>query len=249
MEEDSEVRTIDFKQLLKLTIDGTISGCVVPPVIQVESLRHVCIDVQAYRVSGLVDAMSYWERNPWDTRPRFPNLRSCIIRARWGFPIEPLALFIKSHHHHLIALEFPLYFGILHSIQIPNDETTTTKRFIPPPPPPHPLKLLRLQIKQFDMLYVSDELIANIPNDIEDLCKQRAQWGFKLELLRPMNWEPRGPAMHMMQLGDRIPGFCVILYDERDTIPAEESWNRALLDGGEKEQVLNLGRRETTFDK
>src|SRR5260221_1127335 len=245
IEEDSDLPAIRFKQLHKLTLHGKVSGCLVPPMIQAESLRHLCIDVDA------VGAMSYWEQNPWDTRPCFPNLRSCIIRAQWGFPIEPLALFIKSHHRHLIAVEIPLcYFGIIHSIQIPNDEkeTTTTNKstpspspspsptLTPPPAAPHPFKLLRLRIKQFDMLYVSDELAADIANDIEYVCKQRAKWGFRLEFLCSRDWQPSGPVAHMLLLRDRIPGFWIIACDEEGTgIPAEESWNRALLDGGEKE--------------
>jgi len=119
--------------------------------------------------------MSHWEQtwSPWDTRPRFLNLRPCIICVQWGFPIEPLALFIKSHHCHPITVEFPLYFWIVCSIHFPNDVITTTNRFIPPLPLPlHPLRLMHLRIEQSDMLYVSDELTANIAKDIEDLCRQ-----------------------------------------------------------------------------
>src|SRR5258708_9124536 len=100
IEEDPDLPTIHFKQLLKLTLHGMVSGCVVLPMIQAESLQHLCIDVEC-SISDPVGAMSHWEWtwSPWDTRPCFLNLRPCIIHVQWGFPIEPLALFIKSHHH------------------------------------------------------------------------------------------------------------------------------------------------------
>ena len=237
IEEDSDLPTIQFNRLLKLTLYGQVSGCLIPPILRADSLRHLCIDVHHGILEPRGASAFHVVEQRWRT-PHFPNLRSCIIRAQWGFPIELLSSFIKSHRN-LIAVELPLcYFGTLKYLQLPDGQSNVLSS----------LKLLRLRIKQFDMLYLPDELAADIADDLEYLCDGRVTWGFKLEILYSREWRSGGPIADMLRRS-RTLSFQIPCEEECVGIPAEDSWNRVLLDGGEVEEVLHLGRRDTIFSQ
>jgi len=243
IEEDSNLPDcIPFNRLLKLTLYGRVSACLVPPMIQAESLRHLCIDVVHGMPPDFVESNPLiWERS-WSL-PRFPNLRSCIIRVRWGFPIGLLRSFIEFHPN-LIALELPLCYLWLARYQIPEVDET-----IIPNPPTRSLKLLRLRIKKSDLDYLSEDNECDIANYLGYLC-HHAKGDFRIEILRPTKKYFYTPVWVERVLHRKPNRSILIHFGEEDTgIPAEDSWNRALLDGGENEEVLNLGRRDTTFDQ
>ncbi|KAF8329078.1 uncharacterized protein EI90DRAFT_3063131 [Cantharellus anzutake] len=209
IEEDSDFPVVHFNRLLKLTLHGIVSGCLIPPMLRAELLRHLCMYVDYGTHNDIQCNLQH--------SPHFPNLQSCILRIRWGFPADLLKTFLNTHTN-LVAIELPLcHLGVLQYLERQSPASS------------FPLRLLRLRITDFDMAYIPEDHCTGLVRDLTCLCEKRMAPNFALQVLCSTHWRPKGLVAEMLCRA-RAQSYWIPCEEECTGIPAEDLWNCALLD-------------------